>query len=189
MNKQSTTLLILIVVILLGGFLYVRDSKNETYEPGTVKFEDDPLDDPLTFEDVQEKANEEKNMPGEGQNEETVKEDTSEPIVDETPEEQEEPGIEGLANVSHVIDMTGKNYEFSVEEIRVREGDMVTINFTSESGFHDWTLDEFNVRTIGLRAGESDSITFVVDEKGTFEYYCSIGSHRQQGMVGNLIVE
>lgn len=33
------------------------------------------------------------------------------------------------------------------------------------------------------------SVTFVADETGTFEYYCSVGNHRGQGMIGKLIVE
>lgn len=33
------------------------------------------------------------------------------------------------------------------------------------------------------------SVTFVADTLGTFEYYCSVGNHRAQGMVGNLVVE
>ena len=32
-------------------------------------------------------------------------------------------------------------------------------------------------------------VEFTVDKTGTFEYYCSVGQHRANGMVGNLIVE
>jgi len=37
--------------------------------------------------------------------------------------------------------------------------------------------------------GTPTSVTFVADKTGTFEYYCSVGNHRAQGMVGKLIVE
>ena len=86
------------------------------------------------------------------------------------------------------IDLTGKNYSFSKKEIRVKEGDAVAINFTSESGFHDWVVDEFNARTKQVQTGNSSSVTFVADKKGTFEYYCSVGQHRANGMFGKLIV-
>ena len=33
------------------------------------------------------------------------------------------------------------------------------------------------------------SVTFTVDEAGSYEYFCSIGNHREQGMSGMLIVE
>jgi plastocyanin len=66
----------------------------------------------------------------------------------------------------------------------------VRINFTSEEGFHDWVVDEFEgATTEKLQAGGRDSIEFVADQSGTFEYYCSVGNHRELGMVGTLIVE
>lgn len=88
-----------------------------------------------------------------------------------------------------VFEISGENFAFSQKEIRVKEGDTVTINFTSANGFHDFVVDEFNARTNQVKAGEASSVTFVADKTGTFEYYCSIGSHRANGMVGKLVVE
>lgn len=88
---------------------------------------------------------------------------------------------------SFTIDSFGFGY--SESEIRVKKGDTVTINLTNSDGFHDWVVDEFDAATPKIRAGETSSVTFVADKVGTFEYYCSVGSHRAQGMVGNLIVE
>ena len=88
-----------------------------------------------------------------------------------------------------VIDMTGINYEYDIKEIRVKKGDVVTINFTSNEGFHDWVVDEFGAATKRVNEGGSTSVTFTADKVGTFQYYCSVGSHRQLGMVGYLIVE
>lgn len=85
--------------------------------------------------------------------------------------------------------VSGVNFEFDVTEIRVNEGDTVTINFTSEDGFHDWVVDEFDAATERVNTGGNTSVTFVADAAGTYEYYCSVGSHRQMGMVGTLIVE
>ena len=50
-------------------------------------------------------------------------------------------------------------------------------------------IDEFNAKTRVLNKGEEETITFVADKAGTFEYYCSVGQHRANGMVGKLIVE
>ncbi len=83
----------------------------------------------------------------------------------------------------------GSNYAFDVQEIRVKEGDTVTINFESSEGFHDWVVDEFDAATAKVRPGTPTSVTFVASKAGTYEYYCSVGSHRAQGMVGTLIVE
>ena len=83
----------------------------------------------------------------------------------------------------------GDNFKFSLSEIKVNEGDTVVINFKNTGGLHDWVLDEFNAKTKELGDGESETVSFVANKKGTFEYYCSIGQHRQMGMKGNLIVQ
>lgn len=88
-----------------------------------------------------------------------------------------------------VFNILGSNFQFSTTEIKVKKGDRVRINFDVSAGFHDWVVDEFNARTKQLSGGESDSIEFVANKTGTFEFYCSVGSHRQMGMKGNLIVE
>jgi len=83
----------------------------------------------------------------------------------------------------------GSPFQFDVKEIRVKQGDTVRITFTNTEGFHDWVVDGFNARTKQLQAGQSETITFTADKTGTFEYYCSVGNHRELGMVGRLVVE
>jgi len=85
--------------------------------------------------------------------------------------------------------LTGKNFEFSQEEIRVNKGDRVRIVFTSTAGAHNWTVDKFSAATQTVGAGGTSSVEFSADEAGVFEYYCSVGNHRALGMVGNLVVE
>ena len=85
--------------------------------------------------------------------------------------------------------VTGRNFSFTPKEIRVNEGDTVRITFTNGGGTHDFVLDEFDVATKTLQTGQSETVEFVADKAGTYEYYCSIGQHRQMGMVGNLVVE
>ena len=83
----------------------------------------------------------------------------------------------------------GSSFSFSLKEMRVKKGDTVKIVFTNKEGFHDWVIDEFSARTKQIKAGASETVQFVADKTGTFEYYCSVGQHRAQGMKGNLIVE
>ncbi len=73
-------------------------------------------------------------------------------------------------------------------DIKVKEGDKVRIEFSSTEGFHDWKLDEFNAATKKVNPGMVSSVEFVADKKGTFEYYCSVGQHRANGMKGKFIV-
>ena len=74
-------------------------------------------------------------------------------------------------------------------DIKVMQGDKVKIEFSSEEWFHDWVLDEFNAKTERVNPGQVSSVEFVADKKGTFEYYCSVGQHRANGMFGKFIVE
>src|SRR3989338_317561 len=74
-------------------------------------------------------------------------------------------------------------------DIVVKQGDKVRIEFSSQEGFHDWVVDEFNAATERVGAGAASSVEFIADKKGTFEYYCSVGQHRANGMKGRFIVE
>ena len=90
--------------------------------------------------------------------------------------------------------LTGENFKFvqggeDNPDLVVSQGDTVRIEFTSAAGFHDWVVDAFNAATSQVKDPSSTSVEFVADKKGTFEYYCSVGSHRAQGMFGNLVVE
>lgn len=85
--------------------------------------------------------------------------------------------------------VSGTNFSFSPSRITVKKGDLVKITLKSETGMHDLKIDEYNVATKILRASDpAETIEFVADKVGEFEYYCSVGTHRQMGMVGTLIV-
>ena len=88
-----------------------------------------------------------------------------------------------------VFTVTGLDFTFDLKEIKVKKGDTVQIVFKNTEGMHDWRVDEFNAATKKIRTGEQDTVTFVADKVGTFEYYCSVGKHRAMGMKGNLIVQ
>jgi len=81
------------------------------------------------------------------------------------------------------------NYFFNPEEIRVKKGELVKIILVSVGGYHDLVIDEFDKKTNRINEGEEDVVEFVANKVGEFEYYCSVGNHRELGMVGKLIVE
>lgn len=94
-----------------------------------------------------------------------------------------------MKETTKAFTVTGANFSFDPKEITVKKGDIVKITFKNTEGFHDWNLDEFNAHSKKVKANEEDTITFTADKTGTFEYYCSVGSHRAMGMKGNLIVQ
>tara|TARA_B100000686_G_C16341102_1_gene737961 strand:+ start:43 stop:552 length:510 start_codon:yes stop_codon:yes gene_type:complete len=169
MGKTTKIILLLIVLLVAGVAIYAMTDR-------------DPMD-PVDTD--QEMVDGENNAAG------TQLEGT--PIATSTPDGQPLVGGDAVAgdeNPGEVsFDVIGGNFYYDMEEIRVSQGDTVTINFRSEDGYHDWVVDEFDAATAKVQTGETTSVTFVADQAGTFEYYCSVGSHRANGMVGNLIVE
>ncbi len=87
------------------------------------------------------------------------------------------------------ITVTNDGFDFIPREIRVNLGDRIRLTYENGGGFHDWVLDEFDAATSQFSGGQSETIEFEADEAGTFEFYCSVGNHRAQGMWGNFIVE
>lgn len=102
-------------------------------------------------------------------------------------ESTEDHSMEAEGNVV-TIEVDGANFKFTPATISVNQGDTVKVVFTSTQGFHDFVIDEFDVKTKQLGQGTSEEVTFVADQAGTFEFYCSVGNHRAQGMVGTLTV-
>lgn len=87
------------------------------------------------------------------------------------------------------FDVEGGAFYYKPNELRVKKGQKVTINFNSVDMMHDFVIDELNVKSDIKKGGESTVIEFTPDKTGTFEFYCSVGQHRANGMVGTLIVE
>jgi len=87
------------------------------------------------------------------------------------------------------FEITGHNFAFSDNTIRVKKGDTVKLAFRSTDGFHDWTSDAFDAKTERVNTGDSSIVIFTADTVGEFPFYCSVGSHRSLGMEGMLIVE
>ncbi len=93
------------------------------------------------------------------------------------------------ADKTVTVTMSGGSFYFNPNVINAKKGDTVTINFSNDGGMHNFTIDEFNAHTKTVKTGETDSVSFVVDKAGSFEYYCSVGQHRAMGQKGMLVVE
>jgi len=104
-------------------------------------------------------------------------------IVGTQPTLSQEP-----ANTKSVT-VEGGNFKFTPNTITVTKGDTVKITFKNMEGFHDLVIDEFQIRAKQIPAGQEETIQFVADKPGSFEFYCSVGTHRKMGMVGTLEVK
>ena len=199
---KSSFIYILIAIIIIAGAVFLLQKSGQEEMSEVPKTDVLPAADDITIEsnaevdtDVQSEPND-TNAPTENTSVEEF------PTVDNTPQSTSmpvpAPGNEDIEEMvvhedsspeTHVFDLDGFNFGYSVKEIKVKEGDTVTINLTSTDGFHDWLVDEFNAKTDRVNTGQTTSVTFVANKAGSYEYYCSVGQHRANGMVGTLIVE
>lgn len=104
------------------------------------------------------------------------------------PEDYNKPTGDTQAPVKEFV-IAGENFSFSPNVITVNKGDLVKITFKNTGGFHDLVINEYKVATKQIRTDEEETISFIADKVGSFEYYCSVGTHRAQGMFGTLKVE
>jgi hypothetical protein len=69
------------------------------------------------------------------------------------------------------------------------KGELESIHFINEDydthSQHNFNIDEFNVHTRDLGYYESQTVTFVADKPGTYQYYCTI--HPE--MKGDITIE
>lgn len=130
--------------------------------------------------------------------EESISEETGTRDTKEAPNQAQPTAVEHKAGMTETstsnskektIMVHGDNFLYDPKTIRVKQGDVVTIHFMSMNGFHDFVIDGLNVKSDKISNGGSTKVTFTASKKGTFEYYCSVGTHRANGMVGTLIVE
>jgi plastocyanin len=158
---QKGIIIFIVGLLVVGGIWFVTSRNNSNLEEEMVVSEDGVGDVVLDEE-----------MPEE------------EDAVFETDESDEAEG-----EVKEFV-VTGEDYSFSETEITVNEGDTVRIIFVNGGAMpHDWVLDEFGAATEILQAGEEEVIEFIAGDPGIYEYYCSVGNHRELGMVGTLTVE
>ncbi|MCA9371566.1 cupredoxin domain-containing protein [Candidatus Woesebacteria bacterium] len=164
---------IIIAVVGIGSYLYIKQN-GTIHDQATTESEETMMKETGTQDTM---------MEGEETSDAMMKEDG------DTMMEGEEGAMMDDKQVK-TFEITGQNFSFDPAEITVNKGDTVKIVFKSVEGNHNFVLDEFdNAKTDILGAGESETIEFVADRVGTFEYYCAVGNHRAMGMVGTLIVE
>jgi plastocyanin len=113
--------------------------------------------------------------------------------VEATPDSEQADADQSVVSIA----LTAEGREFflagqsdSNPDIVVQQGDTVEVTLCVTGGTHDWVVDELDAATDVISAGdECSTVEFVADQAGEFEYYCSVGNHRAEGMVGTLMVE
>ncbi len=89
------------------------------------------------------------------------------------------------------IVIEASEFKFSPSDVRVKKGETVKLTLKNVGKMpHDWVVEKMGGASIDkINGGQTTSITITPSQTGTFTTFCSVGNHRQQGMVGKLIVE
>ena len=100
-------------------------------------------------------------------------------------------GAEGEASGVVELAVSGDEFSFSPEMLRVPRGARVRLTFTNTGRMpHTYTIDELGVDTGSVSGGGSRTVEFTAPlSAGSFTSSCAIPGHREQGMVGTLVIE
>lgn len=106
--------------------------------------------------------------------------------VEETVVVPVEPdGSSEVQSEAREINIVSRNFIYDPEVIEAERGETVVISFQN-SGTHTFTIDELGINE--SLSGGSTTVEFTSRESGTFEFYCAIPGHKEQGMIGVLTV-
>lgn len=97
-------------------------------------------------------------------------------------------GEDAMMMKEGVIEVEGGGFYYDPNVIEATVGEPITVKLNSVDMQHDFVIDELNVQSEVIPGGSSTEVTFTPTEAGEYEFYCSVGNHRAQGMVGTLVV-
>lgn len=97
----------------------------------------------------------------------------------------EPTGVAGTT-IALSMNMDSGNFYFRPDTITATLNQPITIKFNN-SGFHTFTINDLGVSQV--LSGSTGSVTFTPTKKGTFEFYCTVGNHRDLGQKGTIIVQ
>ena len=128
-------------------------------------------------------------------NEVENKSESKEVVITKVPT-KEEAGVEdsttngGETGAVKEITVEGSEFSFKPKSIELTKGDRVKLTFKNVGRqSHNFVIDELEIETKTIPGGASDTIEFVAEESGTFEFYCSVDNHKSFGMKGEMGVE
>lgn len=85
------------------------------------------------------------------------------------------------------IVIEAKEFSLSPKQISVNKGDNVTILFKNAGTVsHSFEIDPLGVRIDPIQPGNSETINFIANQAGSFDFRCSVIGHDAAGMEGVL---
>ncbi len=162
--------------VMLLAVVFVLGACSPDYD--TMEADFDIEEDVPAVEDVVEDDADEEEADEVDEDYTDTEEDVDEDYADDLDDDAE----------PRVIEVSGGNYYFDPDVIEVDVGETIEFVFINEGGTHDLVIPELDVGTNIITGGEEESFVYTFDEAGTFDFECSVGSHADMGMVGEIIV-
>ncbi len=89
-----------------------------------------------------------------------------------------------------VIKITAKKFEYSPNEIRIKKGVPVVLEFTSLDRIHGFTVPDLSGIRATIEPGKVTRVRIVAPRAGTYEFHCDLFcGDGHEGMTGKIIVE
>lgn len=120
------------------------------------------------------------------------------------------PRGHGMEPAGEAVEVTvlAEDVKFVPDEMTIPAGQVVAITLRNDDTIeHDLQVDDLSIErmdggdmagdhegagedmlALHTLPGESASLTFRTEQKGTFNFYCTIPGHRESGMVGTFTV-
>ena len=96
------------------------------------------------------------------------------------------------ANAADTVKVTvqaKQGFKFEPSTLEVPAGSEVVLRFENKGIMaHNIKVPLMNAGTETIGGGKSETITFTVDQNGTYEFKCSVPGHAQAGMTGQIKV-
>jgi heme/copper-type cytochrome/quinol oxidase subunit 2 len=96
--------------------------------------------------------------------------------------------VSPIAPQERTFRIDARQYAYSPTELKVNEGDTVTIQLVSTDVVHGLYVDDYDV-SVEADPGQSATLTFVADKLGSFRFRCNITCGAMHPfMIGKLTV-
>jgi cytochrome c oxidase subunit 2 len=94
------------------------------------------------------------------------------------------------SEAERVIKITAKKFEYSPNEVRIKKGIPVVLEFTSLDRVHGFTVPDLGGIRATIEPGKATRVRILAPKTGTFEFHCDLFcGDGHEGMSGTLIVE
>ncbi len=100
------------------------------------------------------------------------------------------PAAEQPAQTVRVIKITAKKFEYSPNEIRIKKGVPVILEFTSLDRVHGFTVPDLGGIRATIEPGKVTQLRIMAPKAGTYDFHCDLFcGDGHEGMTGKIIVE